>query len=179
MKRRARIKLNQLQKDILSNLHYKYKYIARQSNGSGSLLVTGEKPGPEEEGWYLCSGASSYIDPIAHLFPEIKRGEYFEIAELLKPDQGAKEEIQLTIVELIVLGALPEDAIELERDDGGNLILTMDNDVMEDPIRKDFSMYNHLFEFMANGDWFCIYDLLEKAKEQGLSLEMLNKLEID
>lgn len=176
MKGIVRIELSQLQKDILSNLHYKYKYIARKSNGSGSLLVTGEKPGPEEEEWYLCSGASSYIDPIAHLFPEIKRGEYFEIAELLKPE--VSEEIQLTIVELVVLGALPEEALELERDDEGNLTLVLDNGIMEDPIRKDFSMYNHLFEFIEKGGWFAIWDLLEKAKEQGLSIEMISNLEI-
>lgn len=39
-------------------------------------------------------------------------------------------------------------------------------------------MYNHLFEFIEKGGWFAIWDLLEKAKEQGLSIEMISNLEI-
>lgn len=170
----VRIELNQLQKDVLSNLNPKYKYIARQIDNG--LMVISEKP-VDADGLLITAGQLQYLEPIAHIFPEIKRGECFEIAELLKPE--VSEEIQLTIVELVVLGALPEAALELERDDEGNLILVLDNDIMEDPIRKDFSMYNHLFEFIEKGGWFAIWDLLEKAKEQGLSIEMIANLEID
>ena len=78
------IKQTEDEKIILRNLHKKYKYIARDKNGS--LYLYRQKPCRAKENWINTNGIFTNLCVFGHLFQFIKweDEEPYNIEELLK-----------------------------------------------------------------------------------------------